>query len=129
MALHVSNLNLDLSPLVFRLARATGLDGVEILNQRLPSMGTSRSKWVVLHRVPAAIQSFVRFTEQRRERNGLDRASVSLRSFGPNHLANVPLWTDDYSDLFGVLMPISARWGGSGGIPNSAGRGAKGDPE
>ena len=44
-----------------------------------------------------------RFGLASRRRHGLSEKQLRFSTFDQDDLADVPLWTDDYSDLFGVV--------------------------
>jgi hypothetical protein len=93
IALHISNNYLDLGPEVRELARDAGLVGLDLNETEIPPneliQGRMASHWVVL------------------ARQGGDLSRLAVRPgwrplAGPREAA---LWTDDYSDLPGLL-----RW-------------------
>jgi hypothetical protein len=80
LAFHISNRAVDLKPVLLNLAQHFGLTAVVVKN----SNGT---EWVLLARDPAALQS-----------PDLKAASLPLTSE-----RKIPLWSDDFSNLFEVL--------------------------
>jgi hypothetical protein len=95
IAMHISNNYLDLLPVVRQLALDAGLVGRQLdeTGQPIPAkefnLGRKHSQWVVLAR----------------QRSDLARIAgrTDWRPLGARSTSS--LWTDDYSDLFGLL-----RW-------------------
>jgi hypothetical protein len=87
LALHISNNYLDLRPVIYELADEFGLHAAFIEN---PADGdrASLSLWMLLTRNQ-------KFLEQ--------SAIASRITPRPRDLKTVPLWTDDYSNLFQIL--------------------------
>ncbi len=87
LALHISNNYLDLRPVIYELADEFGLHAAFIEN---PADGdrASLSLWMLLTRN----QEF------------LEQSAIASRiTPRPRDLKTVPLWTDDYSNLFQIL--------------------------
>jgi hypothetical protein len=87
VAFHISNIYLDLAPVVRRLAEDCRMRWVRIENPEERQQLLFGSTWMLL----TENEAFVR----------------AVPSDPPNFpaAANVPLWTDQYSNLFGVLKP------------------------
>lgn len=87
IAVHISNIHLDLRPVVWGLADAAQLDVVLIAAGRsMP--GSSPSVWMLL----TENQAFLNMPE-------VQQAAESR----PPDLPKIPLWTDNYSNLFQIL--------------------------
>jgi SAM-dependent methyltransferase len=86
LALHVSNKYLDLVSVVDTVASNLGLYGLIIHNEPDSARAVRRSTWVLLSPYPAAVES-----------GPLREAGLPLRP------GTVRAWTDDYSDLLGVM--------------------------
>ena len=84
VAVHISNRYLDLAPVVAGLAEHFGLESRRIVSAGDAAQGQFPADWILLSRDPSA-----------------------LATIGPTAEANDPqqqvLWTDDHSDLFGIL--------------------------
>ncbi len=103
IVVHVSNRHLALSDLSFRLANSNGLVAAELSTASVPQLTTLRSRWVVIARQSEHLEALL---------SSVASASRALR-LPQNHLGvaiptrlqskSGPLWTDDYSDLFGIL--------------------------
>jgi spermidine synthase len=90
LVFHVSNRNLDLSPVVADLARSRNLSGIVLGDSMpIPIEGKDPSLWVVMARSPA---DFVVLSNS-------PNASVLT---GDDHRA---VWTDDFSNILSVF-----RW-------------------
>jgi spermidine synthase len=83
LAIHVTNKHLDLTPVVQRLAKHAGARALTIHNSAEPMNKIYSSSWVVVTK-----------------NETLAAALVPLSSPSPG---NVPLWTDDYSNLLRIL--------------------------
>jgi spermidine synthase len=88
LAFHLSNLYLDLSPVVRGLARARGLASVKIDSPGDESLGTTPSEWMLLAQRAETLD-----TSEFRE------ARLAPARAGERTL----LWTDDYSSLWPLL--------------------------
>ena len=87
IAVDVSNRYIDLKPVLYQFAKHFGLKYLWILG-RGPALGFFANQWVLLSQ----------------DEKTLD--SISLQKPRDSHQTEIPavrLWTDDYSDLFGVL--------------------------
>ena len=58
LVVHVSNVNLDLAPLVFRLAAELGMHAVKVGNVPFPRRLQSSADWMILSRDSAYLKSF-----------------------------------------------------------------------
>jgi len=102
IALHLSSRNLDLVPLGFRLADDAGLHAVAIANEEHNL--SFKSDWVIMSRDAAYLDALVK-------RACSVAAPVAVYFPNPAGLVDTPLWSDDYSDLFRILAPISRSMG------------------
>ena len=91
LALHITNRFIDLLPIVQRLAEATNLNAIYIENSPSASRSVSLSAWVLLTRNQAFLDLEIVGKEER-----------EMPGAGP-------LWTDDYSSLFGIVEINPAR--------------------
>ena len=87
IAAHITNLHLDLQPVLWRLAQHYGLHMVRI-NYEGDVSGGFASHWILLSRNPALL-----------ELPAIQESSVDLSAYSPT----IRLWTDDYSNLFQIL--------------------------
>jgi len=95
LAIHVSNLHLDLASLVHALAAHRGLEALAVHSRNDPERGTISAIWILLarHRQPLANVAKKLTMDQRK---GLVRLQRKPRRA-------VPVWTDDYSNLMQLL--------------------------
>ncbi len=107
LAVHVSTVHLTLSPLVGRLGQSTGLHALFVASGRSNRYFSRGSRWVLLSRKASTLESFKTFALAQRDRLGLRHQALRMFSPSPETLADAPLWTDDYSDVFGVLKKKS----------------------
>jgi len=87
IAAHITNLHLDLQPVLWQLAKYYDLSMVRI-NYPGDSNGGYASNWILLSRDPALL-----------EIPAIKDRSVDLSGYS----TNIKLWTDDYSNLFQIL--------------------------
>lgn len=87
LAVHISNRHLDLVPVVWRLADHFALSRLLIEDQG-DGERTLRSRWIILSRNPDLL-SIPELTMHARNMEGFT--------------TSLPLWTDDYSNLFQIL--------------------------
>jgi spermidine synthase len=107
LALHVSNKHFDLISVAARAGLSVGLESVYIHNRIVPRRFTRPSRWVFLSRDPKQLQGLEASVERRRRSLGLNSKAITVEYFDTAALETGPLWTDDYSDLFGALIVLS----------------------
>jgi spermidine synthase len=112
LAVHVSNRHFDLVPVLARLGEDAGLRVAGIETASLGQYLSARSTWVFLSRDERRIRSLVRLAHGRRAQLGLGRDAIAVRRPPADALAGTPLWTDEYSNLFGAMRPLPVRWVG-----------------
>ena len=103
LAVHASSRNFDLMPLVARVGLEAGLYSLQITNERAPGFTSKPSQWVWLSRDRERIRALAGRVRERNASLGLEPQTLQLLRAEPAEVAHVPVWTDDYSDLFGVL--------------------------
>lgn len=86
VAFHVSNRFLDLPPVVLQLADDAGLDAVNVVDEPDENEYAS-SEWVLVTRNEAF----------------LDRDEVLDKSREITPIGDLPIWTDEYNNLFRIL--------------------------
>ncbi len=112
IAAHLSNRHLDLAPLVMRLGQRLDMEGVLVTNRNVSRLNTRASRWVLLSRDPDRLLSARNYATQFSKAQGLGREAIRFEA-PPLDLADqAPVWTDDYSDIYRVLKPLSALGGG-----------------
>ena len=87
IAAHITNLHLDLQPVLWQLAQHYSLSMVRI-NYEGDSKGGFASHWILLARDPALLET-----------PAIQAHSVDLRGYS----THLKVWTDDYSNLFQLL--------------------------
>ena len=107
LAVHASNRRLDLTPLVARLGESTGFSVVAVATSAMGRYLSAQSVWVFLSRDRSRILSLMRFAKMRQHQLELPEDAITFREFSAAEIARTPLWTNDYSDLFGAMQPIS----------------------
>ena len=98
IALNVMNDYLDLVPLAYNLAEASGFHALGIINRKRPGGASSAAIWIILSRSAHALQELGEATEPLRSA-GL----VRLMRRDPEACARVGTWTDDSSSLFELM--------------------------
>jgi hypothetical protein len=86
IALHISNLSLDLGPVVSALAHEFQLQGVRIHHPELRSF-SAQTDWVLLSRASTRLKA----------------PQVAAAGAPLVYDRSMPLWTDDYSDLLHIV--------------------------
>ena len=105
LAFHVSNRFFDLEPIVYRLARETGLATLSIKNARAGLRRGSASWWVFLSPSNMRINSLRAFVESRKRMMGVrSEGKLVVRDSPESFYSDSPLWTDDYSSLLAILF-------------------------
>ena len=87
LALHISNLYIDLKPVIQRLAEKAGMEAVAVNTAGNPEAGAEPAEWVLL----AA------------RRETLFRPPIGGAGASLTRMRYIPVWTDDYSSLFRLL--------------------------
>jgi spermidine synthase len=103
LAVHVSNRHFDLASIVSRAGQSVGLGNLYIRSRVVPRYFSQRAKWIFLSRDPERLRVLEALVEPSRERLGLRPETITVERFDQTTLETGPLWTDDYSDLFGAL--------------------------
>jgi spermidine synthase len=123
LVVHISNVNLDLGPLVFRLAAELDMHAVRIGNRAFSRRLQSSADWMILSKDAAYIESFPSVAERVRAMLRIKPKGLTLQYPKDLDLADAPLWTDDYSDLFSVLKAPNWKrlWASPGSAAKSSG--------
>ncbi|MBY0401777.1 fused MFS/spermidine synthase [Myxococcota bacterium] len=105
LAVHVSNRHFRLMDLVSRMAAARGGHSLQIKTATLPELESGGADWVVVARDAEELARLRIRIEKRLRRLKLLPGSVLIRRGADLELDDIPVWTDDYSDLSRVV-----RW-------------------
>jgi len=103
LIVHLSSRHFELGPVVARIAAEKRLPHLLVTSAKLPKYQTQAADWAIITREPKRINDFRNAAARLLERIDMPRNTYQLRRLTPDELASVPLWTDDYSDLFGAL--------------------------
>jgi len=106
LVVHATNRNLRLMPLISRLGSEVGMESLQTVNKKLPKYQSAMSSWVLLSHNPQRIQGLMQQYERRSRMLKFPPESTRAWIPSPVDLKLAPLWTDDYSDLFGLLKGI-----------------------
>ena len=105
LALHISNVYLNLGPLALRLGTTVGMQGAEVINRSLPRLSSLRSRWIFLCDAGSCLPDLAQRIIRRRGPMGLDTKDVVMHQPKPEPGQLAPIWTDQFSDLLAVLKP------------------------
>jgi spermidine synthase len=111
LAFHVSNRGFDLLPVLARLADDAGLRVAAIDTPAIPTQVCAPATWVFLARSEERIRSLTELAVRRRTQLGLPPEAIQVGRPTDAVLATTRLWTDDYSDLLGAMLPLRALLG------------------
>jgi hypothetical protein len=103
LAAHVSNRHLDLSRLVARVGLEVGFETLVVGTAAAPQFKSQVSDWIFLSRNPQRLRQVAKSLQERTKALGLLPRHARMQRLHKSDLENIPLWTDDYSDLLGVL--------------------------
>jgi spermidine synthase len=103
LAVHVSNRHFNLLPQVARLGVDVGFPHLILNTDAARHNRSSEASWIMLSDRKQRLVQLATVMRRRVEKLGLPPDHLNLESLGDSRLADVPLWTDDYSDLFGAL--------------------------
>jgi hypothetical protein len=107
LAVHVSNRSFDLSPQVVRLGDEVGLHGFRVMNRTAPRLLSERSRWVVLARDPGYLE--VLEAEAARLPRPRGKPLTQILRVEPDVVARTALWTDEFSNVLGLLRQPPPR--------------------
>jgi hypothetical protein len=102
IAVHVSNLHVDLPAVIYPLADSRRFHAVEIINPNRDHRATTSAHWMVLSRDAAFLQALVT-----RMQPLIGTEGVEIIRRPPESYREVRAWTDDYSNLFRILKQQS----------------------
>lgn len=103
MFVHVSNRHFELTPVVSRIALELGLAHRSVASPNVSDLQTRSARWVLVSRDPHRLDAIEAASARRLTRLGLPLGVHHYSQVPPARVAATPLWTDDYSDLFGAL--------------------------
>jgi SAM-dependent methyltransferase len=98
MAFHISNVHLDLAPLVYHLAESKHFHALKIVNLARHDQATLGATWMILSRDPSYINALITRLEPQ-----LRSGEIILERDRAADYTTIRPWTDDYSNLFQVL--------------------------
>jgi len=106
LAFHLSNRHFELMPLVARLGVEMGYSSIQVFNPRTPEFQSQASKWVLMAREPERLDALWASILHLYAEMKLDAARLGVARTQPAEVRHLPVWTDDYSDVFSVLRPM-----------------------
>jgi spermidine synthase len=105
LAVHISNRHLLLGPMVLRLGSDLRMKGFRILNQTSKAHRSGMSIWVILTRSEADLNQLAKIVNTHRSRAD-GSPLIFLRRTDSDRLAKIPVWTDDFSNIWNVMKPV-----------------------
>jgi spermidine synthase len=106
LAVHVSSRHFDLFPLVARMGLTVGLESVWVSTPDVPRHQSQQAVWVLLARNGRQLTALMSTFKKRYRELGINPASIRMSRTQPVDVMHVPVWTDDYSDLFSLLRRL-----------------------
>jgi hypothetical protein len=103
LAVHVSSLHLNLAPVVHRLAEEAGLHAISVRNRQVDRIYAYAATWVLVSGRPETLEQIEAFARTTRKRHRLGEQDLKLFEPPASIRAGASVWTDDYSNLFGVV--------------------------
>jgi hypothetical protein len=103
LAIHISNQHFRFDPVIVRLGRSVGLESIVFHNHDMPRFLTEASKWVFLSRDRERLARLTAYANAILERRRVNVAAIRIERIADEEVGAMPLWTDDYSDLFATL--------------------------
>jgi spermidine synthase len=103
IAAHVSNRHFELLPLVARVGLEVGLHSLVVATAAAPRFQSQASDWILLSRNRERLPQLATSIRRRTKALGLPPSHAIVHYVTESKLVDIPLWTDDYSDLLGVL--------------------------
>jgi hypothetical protein len=103
IAVHCTNRHLALRNVISRVGHEVGLRSLQVSTQRAPHHQSQDGEWIFLSPRPEALKRIALGLRALHTQLGLTPPSFSASLVEPAALANVSLWTDDYTDLLGAL--------------------------
>jgi spermidine synthase len=103
LLVHVSNRHFAFYPLVARMGQEVGFDSIGVETQPAVLRQSEHTVWVMLARDRRQLRTLKRRIKRLNREMGLPEAALAFRESWHSDMADVPVWTDDYSDLFSFL--------------------------
>ncbi len=106
IAAHVTNRHLELMPVVSRLGHSIGFQSIQLTTMGVPGYQSQAARWVFLSASPERLAALTKTLRRLHMRMRLGDNSLRVNEPSPADIEAAPLWTDEYTDLFGVLKPL-----------------------
>ena len=106
LAFHVSSRHFDLFPLVARMGLEIGLESVLVGTPDVPRHQSKQAVWVLLARNGQQLVTLTSKFKQRYRELGINPASMRIKRTQRVDVMHIPIWTDDYIDLFSLLRRL-----------------------
>jgi hypothetical protein len=100
----VSSRHFDLRSLVARMGLEVGLESVGVLTLAAPLLQSHNAIWVLLARDRRQLSRLEEGLKNRHRALGAPPASINTAQTQRANVMHVPVWTDEYSDLFSLLV-------------------------
>ncbi|HJO22719.1 MAG: ferrichrome ABC transporter permease [bacterium] len=106
LAVHVTNRYMDIRYQVSRQGLASGLTALHVSTLQAKRFRSMPSEWVLLSRDPNRIQRLTARIARYYNRLGLRASGIRIGLPASAFLQDIPVWTDDYSDLFSQILDL-----------------------
>ncbi|MDG2335636.1 MAG: fused MFS/spermidine synthase [Myxococcota bacterium] len=103
LTVHVSSRHFDFVDLISRVGFEVGLKSLRISTQNVPGYFSLKANWVILAEDASRLDEIQRGIAHRHRVLGLNPGALEMVRVGPGEVHHVPVWTDDYSNLFSFL--------------------------
>ena len=80
-----------------------GLSNIDLTTPRQPDRLSANSRWIFLSPKNERIDALAAAMLADRLRAGLEESGFITQRFDAEQLEQIPVWSDDFSDLFGAL--------------------------
>ena len=106
IAVHASNRHLRLMPIASRLGRTIGFESLQLTTYSAPRYQSQAAEWVFLGPEAGPLTRLERALSDLYQELRLGEHAYRVHVPSPAELEAIPLWTDDYTDVFGALKPL-----------------------
>jgi spermidine synthase len=106
IAVHASNRHLRLMPIASRLGRTIGFESLQLTTYSAPRYQSQAAEWVFLGPETGSLTRLERALSDLYKELRLRKRAYRVHVPSPAELEAIPLWTDDYTDVFGALKPL-----------------------
>ncbi|MFT4572416.1 MAG: hypothetical protein ACI91F_003318 [Candidatus Binatia bacterium] len=106
LVFHITNRYFALAPIVLRMGADLGMTGLVVRNESIPRVMSMGSEWVILSQDRGLLIALERAMASQYKKSGIAPERLRTRLSAVSENAEIPVWTDDYSDLVGTLRSV-----------------------